>query len=132
MGKLAIKRHAPNLPFLCFVLGLLLGIVIVWHEGVNRLYRKEDEAKIIRKLSTKAERSSQSATELIKAFRAEGIDCTWKLEKTNNGTESSITIVNKPITNILGFGSRWIVELKVDKNGRILRADYDSESVGWL
>ena len=110
----------------------MTGISIVWLQGVERLYRKDIESEILRSLTLSAERKNQTLDELVMALKEKGIKFELDKQESSSQNHSTVYIVNEPILNLFGFGSRWIVDLKIDKNGRVLQADYESEPVGWL
>lgn len=130
--KSTVVRIKAILPYLCFVAGLMTGISIVWLQGVERLYRKDIESEILRSLTLSAERKNQTLDELVMALKEKGIKFELDKQESSSQNHSTVYIVNEPILNLFGFGSRWIVDLKIDKNGRVLQADYESEPVGWL
>ena len=144
------RRLEPNLAVVIgFVCGSLCVLCFMWWQFCDPVYRRLSESNDLRRLSVNAERHGQLLDILVKRIRDKGIECSYKVRDNERieyiydangdiiGTEAiewgvfEAEIWTKRDVNLLGLGSMWNIEVKVDGEGRVLEADVEQVPLGF-
>lgn len=142
------KRNETR--FLAGVLGLIfgfvLGVVFVWGIFWEPASRQYSTLETLLRLSMNAERKNQTLDEFLESIRDKNIEARGSVRegaRSSNGADGSPTspslsestssayIVVKKVVNVLGFGADWHIEMSLDSDRRIQRADVKTRPVGF-
>lgn len=131
------------------VLALTIVLASTWWLFWLPIARQSHTTEVLAQLASDAEEQRQTLGEFLDAIQGRGIQARGEIRsrkssdsdivtenanpkmESKSNVESTAYIVVKEIVNVLGMGADWHIEMSLDSDKRIQRADVKIRPVGF-